>query len=96
MDAEHLCHFNKDVLCDNHTCMSCGWNPVVEKARIKAMMAPERLYRIPFTGYCEVWAKSAEEAAEKAEDIKQQWYADYDYGKPVCLDKEDDDEDELD
>ena len=91
---EHRCHYNKEVMCDNSTCESCGWNPAVEQARIKAMMAPERLYKVPFTGYCEVWAKSAREAEEKADDLDRHWFTHYDYGKPECLEK--DDEDELD
>ena len=38
-----------------------------------------------------MWAKSPEEAAEKAENIDQQFFAHYDYDDPVCL-KEDEDE----
>jgi hypothetical protein len=50
------------------------------------------LYKVPFTGYCEVFANSPEEAAKKAEDIPQQFFAHYDYGDPECLEKEEEDE----
>ena len=52
----------------------------------------EKQYKVPFTGYCEVYAKSPEEAAEKADDIQSQFFAHYDYGEPICLEKEDKDE----
>ena len=57
------------------------------KARLRAIEG-FKLYKIPFTGYCEVWAKSPEEAAEMAEDIEKQFFAHYDYGDPECLEKE--------
>ena len=52
----------------------------------------DKHYKIPFTGYCEVWAKSPEEAVEKAETVEQQYFAHYDYGNPICLSKEDENE----
>ncbi len=30
---EAVCKYNDGVLCANHKCDRCGWNPVVEKAR---------------------------------------------------------------
>ena len=51
-----------------------------------------RKYTVPFTGYCEVWADSPEEAAEKAEAVKQQFFAHYDYDDPICLEKEEENE----
>jgi hypothetical protein len=88
---ERICQFNSEVVCDNAECYHCGWNPKVAKARLRAMGCPQ-LYKVPFTGYCEVWAKSPEEAAEKAEDIEQQFFAHYDYGDPICLEKEEENE----
>lgn len=52
----------------------------------------EKRYKIPFTGYCEVWAKSPEEAVEKADTVEQQFFAYYDYGEPVSMSKEETDE----
>ena len=89
-----VCQYNKEVFCDARTCYHCGWDPEVAKERTAefiAKMPKEKLYRIPFTGYCEVWAKSPEEAAEKAEHIEQQFFAQYDYGDPICMKKEEDD-----
>ena len=45
-------------------------------------------HKVPFTGYCQIWACSPEEAAAKAEDIPQQFFAHYDYSDPICLEKE--------
>ena len=46
-----------------------------------------KLYRIPFTGYCEVWADSPEEASEAAEN-DDLFTVCYDFGDPVCIRKE--------
>ena len=89
---ETPCIHNDGVVCDVHNCETCGWNPDVEKKRKEAIMGPEKLYRIPFTGYCEVWAKSKEEADAKAENIELQFFAHYEYGDPVCVEKEDENE----
>jgi hypothetical protein len=86
-----VCPYNMEVDCEQANCQHCGWYPPVAKERKKQIMAL-KLYRIPFTGFCEVWAKTPEEAAEKAEDIKAQFFAHYDYGYPVCLSKEDENE----
>ena len=90
MDAEittFVCPYNMDVDCDALNCERCGWYPPVEQSR-KEALKDVKLYRVPFIGFCEVWARSPEEAATKADDIKQQFYAQYDYGDPVCLEKE--------
>jgi hypothetical protein len=84
---ERTCDYNIGVICDSAECYHCGWDPEVAKARLEAMTF-EKHYKIPFTGYCEVWAKSPEEAADKAEDIEKQYFAHYDYGDPICLEKE--------
>jgi hypothetical protein len=90
--AEMICPHNREVICDKQKCESCGWNPPVAEQRIKAIVGAKSLYRIPFTGYCEVWANSLEEAAKTAEDIEKQFFAHYDYGDPVCLEKEESNE----
>lgn len=84
---ERTCDYNIGIICDSEECYHCGWDPEVAKARLEAMTF-EKHYKIPFTGYCEVWAKSPEEAADKAEDIEKQYFAHYDYGDPICLEKE--------
>ena len=86
--AEIFCPHNNEVICDKQKCESCGWNPVVEQKRKKALMGGKTLFKVPFTGYCEVWATSPEEAAEKAADTENQFFAHYDYGDPICMEKE--------
>ena len=86
-----VCPHNKEVECDNATCERCGWYPPVAEKRKEETMKL-RKYVIPFTGYCEVWAKSPEEASAKAENIEQQFFAHYDYGEPICKEKEDENE----
>jgi hypothetical protein len=51
----------------------------------------EKLYKVPFTGYCEVWANSAEEAVKQADDDKM-FFVKFNFEDPVCLDEEDTDE----
>ena len=85
------CPYNMMCHCDEPECHSCGWYPPVAEARKKELMKV-KLYRVPFTGYCEVWAKSPEEAADNAENTMQQFFAHYDYGDPVCLEQEDENE----
>ncbi len=89
---ERPCDYNDQVVCDKRECYHCGWDPEVAHERLTEYRGFPKLYRIPFTGYCEVWAKSPEEAADLAEDIQKQFFAHYDYGDPVCLEKEADDE----
>lgn len=90
--ANIICPHNTEVICDKQKCESCGWNPEVERKRKKLIKGGKNLYRVPFTGYCEVWANSQEEAADNAEDIDKQFFAHYDYGDPVCLEKEESNE----
>lgn len=54
-------------------------------------MAAEKKYTIPFTGYCEVWAESPEEALHKADNDKL-FFLQYHFGEPTCKE----DENELD
>ena len=89
-----ICPYNYEVDCEALKCGSCGWNPVVAKARLEEAvknMTDSKLYKVPFTGYCEVWADSLEEAANKADD-DQMFFIHYDFGNPVCLEKEEKDE----
>ena len=88
---ERICQYNDMVVCDSEECYHCGWDPEVAQKREEEFVrhwVGEKRYKIPFTGYCEVWAKSPEEAADKAEDIEKQFFAHYDYGDPICLEKE--------
>lgn len=87
---ERICWYNTAIMCDSEECYRCGWHPEVAAARKEKLMSSmrsEKLYKVPFTGYCEVWATSPEEAAEKA-DNDDQFFAHYDYGDPVCLEKD--------
>ena len=86
-----VCPYNKEVDCAKSNCEKCGWYPPVEKKRKEEIMEL-KLYRVPFTGYCEVWAKTSEEATEKADDIKQQFFAHYNFMPPICLSKEEQNE----
>ena len=63
---ELMCPHNREVICDNGKCYSCGWDPRVAKERLKEFMGGTERYRVPFTGYCKVWADSPEDALEKA------------------------------
>jgi hypothetical protein len=89
-----ICPHNYEIDCDHATCDSCGWNPTVAKARLEKVvknMTDNNLYKIPFTGYCEVWADSPEEALDKADD-GQMFFVEYDFGEAECLIKEDSNE----
>ena len=95
-NGKYICQFNPEIECETPDCSKCGWNPKVAYRRQKQLREGlglfDKKYTIPFTGYCEVWANSAEEAAQKAEDIEQQFFAHYEYGEPVCAEEEEDDE----
>ena len=80
---ERICQYNEGVICDSDECYHCGWDPKVAKARLREIEGL-KLYKVPFTGYCEVWATSPEEATEMAEDIEKQFFAHYDYGEATC------------
>jgi hypothetical protein len=96
-NGKYICLYNPECECTSPECHKCGWNPEVAKCRQKELRRKlgldDKKYKVPFTGYCEVYAYSAEEAAEKADDIQQQFFAHYDYGTPVCLEKEEEDGD---
>jgi hypothetical protein len=34
------CFFNEGVVCEDHKCVNCGWNPAVIKLRKEAMLCP--------------------------------------------------------
>lgn len=84
------CPHNEGLQCFAPLCERCGWYPPVAEERKKELMSIKK-YKIPFTGYCEVWAKSSEEAAAKA-DNGDMFYADYNFSEPICLEKEDENE----
>lgn len=90
---ENPCVHNDGVVCNVQHCDTCGWNPIVAKARMESIlgkdaMAELKLYKVPFTGYCEVWAKSEEDADAKA-DGGEMFFAHYEFGDPICVEKED-------
>jgi hypothetical protein len=76
-----LCPHNVGVECETPACEQCGWYPPVAEKRKREIMKQKK-YKIPFTGYCEVWARSPEEA-EKLADNGDMFYAEYDFGEPV-------------
>jgi hypothetical protein len=94
-DGKYICPYNEGCSCDTPECDKCGWNPKVAERRLRnykeGVVMFEKKYKIPFTGYCEVYARSAEEALEKA-DHDDMYYADYDFGDPICLDEEEENE----
>ena len=89
------CPHNKAIDCAKIDCENCGWHPDVIEKRKKAAQEGRignlKLYKIPFTGYCEVWATSPEEAEEKA-DNDLMFYVEHNFDVPVCLAKEEEDE----
>lgn len=94
-NGNYICQYNPECECKKPKCQECGWNPEVSKCRLKNFRIskglPTKLYRVPFTGYCEVYANSEEEAVEQADSGKM-FFAHYDFGDPERLNKEDDDE----
>jgi hypothetical protein len=89
--AHNHCQYNHEVECDTDNCGNCGWNPVVAERGLRNFRGEHKLgsklYRIPFTGYCEVWAETLEEATQKAEK-DEMFTVMYDFGDPICLEKE--------
>ena len=51
-----------------------------------------RMYKVPFTGYCEVYACDSDEATDLADDPEKHHFEHYDYGEPICLEKEEEDD----
>lgn len=93
---ERICQHNDAIICDSTECYHCGWDPEVAKKRaedVRARMNSQTLYKVPFTGYCEVWASSPKEAADKA-DNDEMFFVHYDFGNPECLEKEGENEDQ--
>ena len=89
--VKSICPHNEGIECDDPKCERCGWYPPVAKKRMQAVMGAEKKYKIAFTGYCEVWANSPEDAADKA-DNGDMFFAHYDFADPECLEKEEEDE----
>lgn len=97
IDGKYICPHNNECRCDIPECHKCGWNPEVAERRLtkikEELALPEKKYKIPFTGYCEVWARTAEEAAAKVDkDTDNMFFVEYEFGDPVCLGKEEEDE----
>lgn len=36
-DQRERCLFNEGVVCDQHRCSNCGWNPAVAQKRMEAL-----------------------------------------------------------
>jgi hypothetical protein len=97
MDEEKFapCIYNERVNCTEVKCAFCGWNPEVAEKRLRAhrisqlqnLLPDQKLYKIPFTGYCEVWAGSPEEAIEKASN-EDMFFVRYEFDQATCLTKE--------
>ena len=85
-DNVFICPHNSGIECSNQECERCGWYPPVAEKRKREVMGLKK-YKIPFTGYCEVWAKSPEEA-EKLADNDEMFYVSYDFGDPVTDEEE--------
>lgn len=94
-DGKVICQYNRACSCDVPDCDNCGWNPVVSERRLnkirRKLGVKENKYTIPFTGYCEVWAVSEEDAIEKADD-GDMFFVEYKFSDPVCNDEEDENE----
>ena len=84
-NGKYICPHNVECQCDIPECHKCGWNPEVAERRRKEFKS--KLYKIQFTGYCEVYANSAEEAVQKA-DNGEMFFAHYDFDDPIRLEKE--------
>ena len=95
----NTCIHNEEVECSTPNCAYCGWNPEVAAKRLQArkmaklqeIFPGQKLYRIPFTGYCEVWAPSQEEAIDNAGN-EDMFFVHYEFEEPTCLMKEETDE----
>lgn len=91
IDGKIICPYNQECRCDTPECSKCGWNPAVAEKRLKKYREGlgmfDKHYKIPFIGYCEVYAPSEEEALKKAEN-EDMFYVDYNFGRVECLSKE--------
>ena len=91
--GNYVCPYNFEVLCTSIKCDKCGWNPEVTEERLEeirerldnSQSLTEQKYRINFTGYCEVFAHSPEEALEKADD-GDMFFLHYNFGEPILDD----------
>jgi hypothetical protein len=83
-----VCQHNAGVDCEEKKCETCGWNPKVSKARLRKKLggdhrlSTDKKYKIPFKGYCEVWAETEEEALALA-DQDEMYFVHYDFGDPI-------------
>ena len=98
-----ICQYNEGCKCETQKCAKCGWNPDVAERRQLEILGKlgvhDKKYKIPFTGYCEVYARSPEKAMEKA-DRGDMDYIEYDFGNPSRVmrwrEEEEEEDDELD
>ena len=90
-NGKYICQYNPECECDIPECHKCGWNPDVAERRVREFRESyglnEKKYKIPFTGYCEVWANNPADAINRA-NRKDMYSVHYDFGDPVCDEKE--------
>lgn len=87
----HSCPYDGVDWCDDWECHICFHNPEVAARRLKHLEEPVKKFKIPFTGYFEVYASSPEEALEKVGRDEVE-YDHYELGNPIILEEEDDNE----
>ena len=91
-NGKYICQFNPECECDAPECGKCGWNPQVAERRVREFREGfglhEKKYKIPFTGYCEVWANNPEDAIDRA-DRGDMYFVQYDFGDAECPEEED-------
>ena len=90
-NGKYICPFNKECECDTPECHKCGWNPKVANRRVKAFRESfglnEKKFKIPFTGYCEVWANNPADAITRA-NSGDMYSVHYDFGDAKCQEEE--------
>ena len=93
--SARACPNNPEVDCSKAECHKCGWNPKVARERekniIRSLHQDLKLYKIPFSGYCEVWAASSDEALDKA-SAEEMFFVHYEFQTPICMEKEEENE----
>ena len=89
------CIYNQEVRCNVANCAVCGWNPEVAAkrdrarriAKMQAKLPDHKLYKLSFTGHCEVWARSPEDAVEAASN-EDMFFVRYEFEEPIRLTQE--------
>lgn len=94
-ESVRACPNNPEVDYCKAECHKCGWNPKVARERkieiIRSQHQDLKLYKVPFSGYCEVLAPSSDEALDKASD-EDMFFVHYEFQTPICMEKEENNE----